>query len=137
MERQAFSLSARPWGGACAGVYLAWARFYLSKRDRLALFPVCARIGRRRGLLSKLLSDELVGEYFVEDMCSGARQSEVYPKSSLSGKGLGEERRRANIFSKLSRKERSASCIETGKPRSTRLVTPCSFIPQGTIPEKW
>ena len=28
----------------------------------------------------------------------------------------------------------SKSVIETGKPKSTRLVTPCSVMPQGTIP---
>ena len=25
----------------------------------------------------------------------------------------------------------------TGRPRSTRLVTPCSRMPQGTMPSKW
>ena len=28
----------------------------------------------------------------------------------------------------------SKSVIETGKPKSTKLVTPCSLMPQGTIP---
>src|SRR5690606_23519220 len=32
---------------------------------------------------------------------------------------------------------RSRSAIVTGRPRSTRLVTPCSRIPQGTMPSKW
>ena len=31
----------------------------------------------------------------------------------------------------------STSAIVAGMPRSTRLVTPCSAIPQGTMPVKW
>ena len=38
--------------------------------------------------------------------------------------------------SKASRNRISASCIGIGRPRSTRLVTPCARTPQGTIPEK-
>ncbi len=30
----------------------------------------------------------------------------------------------------------SASLMVTGNPRSTRLVTPCSLMPQGMIPPK-
>ena len=40
----------------------------------------------------------------------------------------------SNTVEKLARSATSRSFIVTGRPRSTRLVTPCSEMPQGTIP---
>ena len=39
-----------------------------------------------------------------------------------------------NILEKFFVSAMSKSVIETGKPKSTKLVTPCSLMPQGTIP---
>src|SRR5690554_7706994 len=41
-----------------------------------------------------------------------------------------------NTSSKVSRSATSRSASVTGRPRSTREVTPCSRMPQGTMPAK-
>ena len=67
----------------------------------------------------------------------GVRLGATQRNGSPSAIGSTACRVGPNTSSKASRKAMSTSGMVTGSPRSARLVTPCSEMPQGTMPVKW